>query len=123
MGVGEALDFRLADIGRGDRRDELNYILPVALQTQDGRFAPLEQGGGVTPAAIAAVLERHPGGALPADYPRRLRALSAAPLAGWLNGSLDLVFRRGQGSAARWFLLDWKSNRLGDRWADYAPSA
>ncbi|MBK8539985.1 MAG: UvrD-helicase domain-containing protein [Ardenticatenia bacterium] len=122
LGVEERLGFRLADIDRADRRDELNYILPVALQARDGRFSPRQPGGGVTPAAIAAVLERHPGGAMPADYPRRLRALAAAPLAGWLNGSLDLVFRRrGEGGEARWFLLDWKSNRLGERWADYAP--
>jgi exodeoxyribonuclease V beta subunit len=113
--------FSLADIGRDDRRDELNYTLPVALQTRDGRFSPVAPGRSVSTAALAAVLERHPGGAIPPDYPRRLRSLSAAPLAGWLNGSLDLVFRRGAGSAARWFLLDWKSNRLGERWADYAP--
>ena len=120
--LGEAeLGFSLADIGRADRRDELNYTLPVALRTGEGRFAPLAHGRAVSTAAIAAVLERHPGGAIPPDYPRRLRSLSAAPLAGWLNGSLDLVFRRGAGSEARWFLLDWKSNRLGERWADYAP--
>ena len=121
LGVEERLDFRLSDIDRADRRDELNYILPVALQAREGRFTALRPGDGVTPAAIAAVLERHPGGAMPADYPRRLRALPAAPLAGWLNGSLDLVFRRGAGADTRWFLLDWKSNRLGERWADYAP--
>ena len=36
---------------------------------------------------------------------------------GFLTGAIDLVARH----AGRWWLLDWKSNRLGARRADYAP--
>ena len=46
---------------------------------------------------------------------RRLRAFT-----GWLAGALDLVFRRrARDGTTRWYLVDWKSNRLGTTWADY----
>ena len=36
---------------------------------------------------------------------------------GCLNGFIDLFFRHG----GRYYLLDWKSNRLGGRGADFLP--
>jgi exodeoxyribonuclease V beta subunit len=130
LGAG-ALDFTLADIPRGDRIDELAYVLPVALATDRGRFVPHrgswtpapdgEPAATVGPADLAQVLAAHPGGALPRDYPKRLGALPAPDFTGWLNGSLDLVFRRrGPDGQWRWYLIDWKSNRLGTTWNDYA---
>jgi exodeoxyribonuclease V beta subunit len=143
------MDFCLAGLGRRDRIDEMGYVLPVALKSEDGRILPWQATGRGTakgsatatadgaiagelatdasafqrvgPAAIARVFSAHPGGALPADYSRRLAALPAPALAGWLRGSLDLVFRREQPEGGpRWYLADWKSNRLGRNWADYA---
>ncbi|MCB0216686.1 MAG: hypothetical protein KDH92_08635, partial [Chloroflexi bacterium] len=133
-----ALDFRLADLSRRDRIDEMGYVLPVALEAAAGRFVPPGAAGGaprdrrtapgsaafprVGPADLARVLAAHPGGGLPEDYPRQLERLPAQAIAGWLRGSLDLVFRRpGPQGAACWYLIDWKSNRLGRHWSDYAP--
>ncbi len=42
--------------------------------------------------------------------------LGFATLRGFLKGFIDLVFEHD----GRYFVLDWKSNHLGDRAADYA---
>lgn len=129
LGAG-ALDFRLAELRRGDRINEMHYVLPVAVAAEAGRFAALGAGPGdgraagskVGPSDLARAMRDHPGGALPESYPRRLEALPARAFAGWLSGSLDLVFRRaGRDGRERWYLLDWKSNHLGPAWDDYAP--
>jgi exodeoxyribonuclease V beta subunit len=43
---------------------------------------------------------------------------SAAGRAGYMKGFIDLVFRH----AGRWYIVDYKSNWLGDRAEDYAPA-
>jgi exodeoxyribonuclease V beta subunit len=48
-------------------------------------------------------------------FPERLGRLNFAPLQGYMKGFIDLVaFHRG-----RFYLVDWKSNRLGAEPADY----
>lgn len=44
---------------------------------------------------------------------------SPAQRAGYMKGFIDLVFRH----AGRWYIVDWKSNHLGDSRADYASVA
>ena len=61
-------------------------------------------------ALLAATLRRH-GVVMPLP--------DAGTLRGYLRGFVDLVFEH-QG---RWFIVDWKSNHLGDRPADYARPA
>lgn len=46
-------------------------------------------------------------------------ALSDDRVAGLMRGAIDLVFERD----GRWYIADWKSNRLGDTPADYTPAA
>jgi exodeoxyribonuclease V beta subunit len=46
-------------------------------------------------------------------------ALQFGTLDGYLRGFIDLVFEHG----GRYYLLDWKSNHLGDAPQDYAPQA
>lgn len=135
LGVGD-LAFSLREVRRADRLDEMQYVLPVAVEVHDGRFAARSKGHGARPTAgkdapavrqvglgdLARAMAEHPGGAMPPGYPDRMRALTADAFAGWLSGALDLVFRRRQGDGApRWYVLDWKSNRLGATWSDYAP--
>lgn len=48
---------------------------------------------------------------------QRIRALQPAHLAGFLKGFIDLVFRHEE----RYYVLDYKSNRLGPQLRDYAP--
>lgn len=43
-------------------------------------------------------------------FPERMGKLSFQPKAGFMKGFIDLVFRSGN----RFYLLDWKSNRLGE---------
>jgi exodeoxyribonuclease V beta subunit len=108
-GAGEA---RLRDIARRDRIDELGFEIPLV--------------GGDQPAGrlhvrdVADLLETHLG---PDDPVRRYAARLRDPaldgvLRGYLNGSLDLVFRLRGGDcdrgdrADRFVLADYKTNRL-----------
>lgn len=98
-----APDFHLGRLSRAERIHELEFYLPAGL---------------LTPAALAR--------AFPADGPppvarlrRALDELAFRPARGFLKGFVDLVFEAG----GRFHLLDWKSNHLGHRAADYGPEA
>jgi exodeoxyribonuclease V beta subunit len=70
----------------------------------------------ITPEALAAVFDRfgrRPAGRL-ADS-SAIGRLDFAPLQGFMKGFMDLVWHH----AGRYYLLDWKSNYLGDRLLDY----
>jgi exodeoxyribonuclease V beta subunit len=67
---------------------------------------------------IARVFREHPGGAVPASYADTVAALDFVPLRGLLTGAIDLVVRHD----GRWYLLDYKSNHLGDTVVHYAPA-
>ncbi len=120
----------LASVPERDRRVELEFTLPVAQpvgSTADGPRARL------TLARLADAFARHGGGeadgtparagaGVGSEWPRRyaeaLRGLRQLPLQGYLRGFVDLVYRH-QG---RYYLLDWKTNHLGDRPGDYGPA-
>ena len=99
----------LARIPRHQRLDELEFVFPVA--DSEASLALDRQ-------ALAGVFARHPEG-LPPDYPSRLAALPFAPLRGFLKGFIDLCFVH----EGRWYLVDYKTNHLGDTWNDYGPDA
>ena len=93
-------DYRLRDLARSDRLDELNFELPLV--------------GGDTPTsrlaldAIADVLRKHGGDSL-AGYADRLDdPVLRQSVRGYVTGSIDLVARVGE----RYFVLDYKSNWL-----------
>jgi len=100
---------RLRGVDRRDRLTELAFTLPVGAHGE-----PL-----LTAATLADALVHAPGPGLPAGYPERLRALGFPPLRGFLSGFVDLAFRRG----GRWYVVDWKTNRLGEAFADYRRPA
>ncbi len=93
----EAQGLRLRDIPLGDRRNELEFhfsLTNLELAGLDRALAPFPNYR-----AIARRL----------DFPR---------VQGLMKGYIDLVFRyRG-----RYFLLDYKSNHLGDRLEDYGQA-
>lgn len=60
-------------------------------------------------------LRAHDLGALLAQHGYPVPALAFAELRGYLRGFIDLVVEHG----GRYLVLDWKSNHLGDRPADY----
>jgi exodeoxyribonuclease V beta subunit len=86
--------FRLGGLSSTERLAEREFHLP-AKQLHPG---PLRALLGV---------EHEPG------------SLDFSPRRGWLKGFVDLVFRRD----GRFFLADWKSNRLGSRTSAYTPDA
>ncbi len=67
---------------------------------------------------IADILATH-GSAHAQQYAPILRTLRDGALGGYLNGIVDLVFEHD----GRWWIVDWKSNQLGDDDSDYAPDA
>ena len=77
-------------------RAELEFWLPV---TADVNIDTLDQ--------VVRRLEPWAG----ADYPE----LTSGTLRGMLRGYIDMVFEH----EGRWYLMDWKSNHLGDQGADY----
>jgi exodeoxyribonuclease V beta subunit len=64
--------------------------------------------------ALAEAFHRHPGGLFGAAYGDALARLPVRHR-GFLTGSMDLVFPAVAGDDEQWWVLDWKSNRLGRR--------
>jgi len=86
---------RLADVPAQRRRVEMEFHLPVGQLDEHALGALLHQQGYAVP------------------------PLAFGTLSGYLRGFIDLVFEHD----GRFFILDWKSNHLGERAADYAPAA
>ena len=93
--LGTASPLKLSTLSLQRRLSELEFYLPAS---------QLDAG------ALNAVLARHG-----LSVPR----LSFKTLSGFLKGFIDLVFEH----EGRYFVLDWKSNHLGESVADYGPAA
>ncbi|MEB3259091.1 MAG: UvrD-helicase domain-containing protein [Cyanobacteriota bacterium] len=65
-------------------------------------------------ADLAAAFRLHPEGLFGADYADALAELPVCQR-GFLTGSIDLVFPTPGVEGGLWWVLDWKSNRLGRR--------
>jgi exodeoxyribonuclease V beta subunit len=96
--------FTLAELSAADRNHEMEFYLPM---------------GRVTARGLASAFTASAGSDLPEELPRLLERLEFKPTRGFLKGFIDLVFHW----AGRYYLLDWKSNFLGDKVADYGPPA
>lgn len=92
--------FALAEIGRADRLVEWQFHLPLR------PIAPRELGD---------LFREHAATPWAAEYAERLDRLGRYEIEGFLTGYVDLVFAR----EGRFFLVDWKSNHLGDHAAAY----
>jgi exodeoxyribonuclease V beta subunit len=103
-----ASGLRLSDVPSEQRFAELEFRVPVA-QAGSGAVLSVER--------LADVFRAHPSAALPASYAERVGRLGFAALRGFLKGYIDLVFCH-QGL---WYVVDYKTNHLGDRVADYDP--
>jgi exodeoxyribonuclease V beta subunit len=114
-GISELLDtplladdtsLTLRSLSRGRRVPELAFDLAVA---RGGASA-----GPISARRLGEVLSRR---SELGDYGERLGALGFAPFSGFLSGALDLAFEHG----GRYWLLDYKSNRLGPTYGHYTP--
>jgi exodeoxyribonuclease V beta subunit len=78
-----------------DRINELEFLIRL---------------GRVTVKDLARWYENNGGGGLSLQIPPLMEKLEFSPVKGVLRGFIDLVFRQG----GRYYLLDWKSNHLGN---------
>lgn len=95
---GEEL-FSLAELDRRQMLIEWEFHLPLD---------PLRGSG------LARIFDNF-ADELPKGYARRVESLGNRPLRGFLKGFVDLVF----GHRGRFYLVDWKSNHLGNQPTDY----
>jgi exodeoxyribonuclease V beta subunit len=93
--VGTTRPLRLADVPRQRRLSELEFHLPA---------------GTLDAARLNGWL---------ADHGYSVPTLAFSTLGGFFKGVIDLVTEHD----GRHFIVDWKSNHLGDRPADYGPAA
>ena len=102
----------------------LDSVLDTGLRAPDGRSVSLRK---VAPSAVREMDFLLPGEgvddralleAVASEYPIDAQVASSR-WSGFLRGFIDLVFEQD----GRWYVLDWKSNRLGGRLADYGQPA
>ncbi len=97
----------LRDLAADKCIPELEFLLPVVADSSAG-------AGHVGPVMLATTLAQH-GSALHARYAPHARALGFDAWRGFLHGFVDLVFEHD----GRFYIVDYKSNHLGDRAASY----
>jgi exodeoxyribonuclease V beta subunit len=97
----------LARIARDARVDELEFTLSTSARPP----SPLSE-------RLADAFVSCGAPACDPGYEQRLRALGSVPPAGFVKGFMDLVFRH----EGRFYVADYKSNRLGDHAGDYAQA-
>jgi exodeoxyribonuclease V beta subunit len=100
----DATGLSLAHVAREQRFSELEFRMPVA-----------RAGERVSPELLAAAFAEHPSPVVPASYAERLKTLGFESLRGYLKGFIDLVFVH----EGRWYVVDYKTNHLGDTLAEY----
>jgi exodeoxyribonuclease V beta subunit len=85
----------LSRIPMADRINEMAFYFPLRRISADG---------------LRRVFEAHGGPGFPSTFPKQIGRLDFSPVKGFMKGFIDLIFRyRG-----RYYLVDWKSNFLGD---------
>jgi exodeoxyribonuclease V beta subunit len=102
---------RLAQVGLERRLTEMEFFFPLSLVTSErlrGAASRFTDGEGAAGAAQ-----------LPVDLADLFSRLSFAPVQGMLLGFIDLVFEQG----GRYYIVDWKSNHLGNTPGSYGQAA
>ena len=87
-----------------------------ALRTEWTFAFPL---GRTAPAALADAFREHGAAPFGPAYADAVAALSRDAVDGLMTGEIDLVAHAG----GRWWIVDWKSNRLGADASAYGPAA
>ncbi|MFH1214995.1 MAG: exodeoxyribonuclease V subunit beta [Pseudomonadota bacterium] len=103
--VNQSLDgFTLAEVSRERRINELEFYFPLKK---------------VAPNDIAGLFSGIESGQYGEMFGTRSSRLTFSPLHGYMHGFIDLVLAHGE----KFYLIDWKSNHLGDTAADYGETA
>jgi exodeoxyribonuclease V beta subunit len=103
--------FSLADVPQARRISELEFRVPVA------SVAPSALS--LSRSRLARAFRAHPSPELQQGYVEQLERLEFHPLSGYLKGYIDLVFEH----EGRVYVVDYKTNHLGDHYADYEAPA
>ena len=97
-------DFTLSQIQNTDRMNELSFYFPLKW---------------ISPKNLKTLFAEYAGSGLPTEFPSQMERLHFAPLRGFMRGFMDMVFQ----FEGRFYLVDWKSNFLGGRIADYGQES
>ncbi len=98
---------RLCDLPRANTVRELEFHLPLA------------DSGGLSALELSRALGSAPSAGLPDDYPQAVAQLGFEQLHGFLKGYVDLIFEHDE----RFYVVDYKTNHLGELRSQYDPSA
>ncbi len=91
----------LSRVGRKDRLTELEFYFPLQP---------------ITSKRLSKIFADYGGMAIPRQFPGRIEELDFWPVRGFMKGFMDLVFQ----FQGRFYIVDWKSNYLGNRVEDYS---
>lgn len=98
--VPEQPEFTLSKISRCQRMSEMEFYFPLQK---------------LSPERLKLLFQKHTGRQAIDHFPEQIDRLNFAPTRGFMKGIIDLVVQWDD----RFYLIDWKSNRLGDRLEDY----
>jgi exodeoxyribonuclease V beta subunit len=96
--------FKLASVNGQHRINEMEFYFPLN-PTNSRDLKRIFAGQTPIPAAT--------------DFSVRCEKLTFSPVEGYMKGYIDMLFKHRN----RFYLVDWKSNYLGDRLEQYRPSA
>ena len=103
-------------LSSGNKTFTLGSLSPGCWITELEFFFPLRL---VTSPLLGEVLERHGVLSGGVDMPAHANALQFKAVKGMLTGFIDMVFEEG----GQYYLIDWKSNHLGNVTEDYCHDA
>lgn len=104
--------FALCDVPEDKRLNELEFYFPL-------RYLDENRLAEVLSLVLAPALDPALEGGAGTGGPVWKERLRLEPLSGFMKGFIDLVLEH----EGRYYILDWKSNHLGDRHEDYSPVA
>lgn len=94
-------ELTLSRLRPGDRINEMAFCFPVQA---------------VTAKKMEAVFQNHPGPSISKEFTDRIGRLEFGRIDGFMKGFMDLVFQYQE----RFYIVDWKSNHLGNQDEDYS---
>lgn len=96
--------FTLSDISLSQRLDEMDFYFPVK---------------DINLHRLSALFRKHYAGDEREDFADDLLTLKYRMDRGFLNGAIDLTFEKD----GKFYIVDWKSNHLGNEYEDYNKQA
>ncbi|MBF0242726.1 MAG: exodeoxyribonuclease V subunit beta [Desulfamplus sp.] len=97
---GTSYPIYLNQIRNLDRLNEMEFYIPV---------------GDTNSSLLSSLMSKYGSGAI-LDFALTMKSLNFSQKGGYLKGFIDMVFCHNN----RYYLLDWKTNYLGDRFEDYS---